>query len=79
MPVPCDSPIKMDHPKMGKSSSTINSISTDISPPMATGKEMKINTGRWTKREHELFLEGLNLYGKDWKKVQHHVGTRTST
>ena len=24
-------------------------------------------------------MEGLKLYGKDWKKVQEHVGTRSST
>lgn len=35
--------------------------------------------GRWTKEEHELFLEALEKYGKDWKKVQMHVGTRTTT
>ncbi len=37
------------------------------------------NTGRWTKAEHQLFMEALKLYGKDWKKVQQHVGTRTTT
>jgi hypothetical protein len=25
--------------------------------------------GRWTKPEHEAFVEGLRLYGKEWKKV----------
>jgi hypothetical protein len=28
------------------------------------------NDGRWSKVEHELFIESLKLYGKDWKKVQ---------
>lgn len=35
--------------------------------------------GRWTKEEHFRFLEALKYYGKEWKKVQEHVGTRTST
>ena len=35
--------------------------------------------GRWTKEEHFKFLEALKLYGKEWRKVQMHVGTRTST
>lgn len=26
--------------------------------------------GRWTKEEHEKFLYGLKLYGKNWKKIQ---------
>lgn len=29
--------------------------------------------GRWTKEEHELFLEGLQLYGREWKKIAHMV------
>lgn len=36
------------------------------------------NTGRWTEQEHALFMQGIKLYGKDWKKVQQLVGTRTS-
>jgi len=35
------------------------------------------STGRWTKAEHEAFLTGLKMYGKEWKKVAARVGTRT--
>lgn len=35
------------------------------------------HTGRWTKREHELFLEALKKHGKEWKKVAAMVKTRT--
>ena len=42
----------------------------------AKGKE---KGGRWTKEEHDRFLEALKRYGKDWKKVQEFVGTGTST
>jgi SHAQKYF class myb-like DNA-binding protein len=34
-------------------------------------------TGRWTKEEHEAFLSGLAMYGKEWKKVAARVKTRT--
>jgi len=34
-------------------------------------------TGRWTPEEHRLFLEGIMLYGKDWKKMQPLIKTRT--
>ena len=36
-------------------------------------------TGRWTSEEHRLFLEAIEIYGRDWKKVETYVGTRTST
>jgi SHAQKYF class myb-like DNA-binding protein len=35
--------------------------------------------GRWTKDEHFRFLAALKLFSKEWKKVQEHVKTRTST
>ena len=36
------------------------------------------NEGRWSKEEHEKFLEGIVLYGINWKKVKTLIGTRTS-
>ena len=35
--------------------------------------------GRWTKEEHQKFLYGLKLYGKNWKKIEDLIETRTST
>ena len=35
--------------------------------------------GRWSLMEHVRFLEALKLYGKNWKKVEECVVTRTST
>ena len=37
------------------------------------------STGRWTQKEHVLFIEGLKMYGKNWKKVEGYIGTRTGT
>lgn len=37
------------------------------------------HAGRWTQEEHELFLEGLQKYGKNWKAIERVVGTRTAT
>eukprot|EP01017_Pseudomicrothorax_dubius_P039354 TRINITY_DN6013_c0_g1_i7.p1 TRINITY_DN6013_c0_g1~~TRINITY_DN6013_c0_g1_i7.p1 ORF type:complete len:189 (+),score=45.33 TRINITY_DN6013_c0_g1_i7:38-604(+) len=34
-------------------------------------------SGRWTKSEHMKFLEGLKTYGKNWKKVEDFVGSRS--
>ena len=37
------------------------------------------NTGRWTDEEHQRFKEALGKYGKNWKKIQEYVGTRSTT
>ncbi|KAK8793365.1 hypothetical protein WA158_004724 [Blastocystis sp. Blastoise] len=39
--------------------------------------EKKTWVGRWKKEEHELFLEGLSKYGKEWKKIATLIGSRT--
>uniref|UniRef100_M4BQ55 Uncharacterized protein n=1 Tax=Hyaloperonospora arabidopsidis (strain Emoy2) TaxID=559515 RepID=M4BQ55_HYAAE len=36
------------------------------------------NGGRWTEQEHQNFLAGLRLYGREWKKVAAKIKTRTS-
>lgn len=53
------------------------------SSPSANGKL----EGHWSAEEHERFLEGafavlrvaIKLYGKDWKKIEKHIGTRNGT
>jgi SHAQKYF class myb-like DNA-binding protein len=39
--------------------------------------EGKKLTGRWTREEHQRFVDGLKKFGKNWKKVEEYVGTRT--
>lgn len=34
--------------------------------------------GRWTPEEHEAFLQGLKIFGREWKKVAERIPTRTS-
>lgn len=34
--------------------------------------------GRWTSEEHLSFLEGIRLYGKDWRRVAQVVKTRSA-
>ena len=36
----------------------------------------EFNAGRWSAEEHNLFLEELRIYGKNWDKIQKHVKTR---
>lgn len=42
-----------------------------------TDSKSSRTSGRWTKEEHQRFIEGLTKYGKNWKKVEEHIGTRS--
>mmetsp|Transcript_6185 Transcript_6185/g.19708 ORF Transcript_6185/g.19708 Transcript_6185/m.19708 type:complete len:441 (+) Transcript_6185:128-1450(+) len=33
--------------------------------------------GRWTDEEHDMFIQGLKMFGKEWKKIATLVKTRT--
>jgi len=37
------------------------------------------NCGRWTPEEHQRFIEAIMKFGNEWKQVQKHVGSRSST
>ena len=43
-----------------------------------TSEKINNNEGRWAKKEHEKFLEGLVQYGINWKKVMNLVDSRIS-
>lgn len=57
-------------------------LSVPISPDENGGshlteKSARENTGRWTREEHNLFLRGLELHGKGWKKIAALIKSRT--
>ena len=74
---------------------TTNHITPLITPPFLQRKKFFVSlshkkhlkskhtstnqNGRWSKDEHNKFIEAIILYGNDWKKVQKHVSTRTGT
>jgi SHAQKYF class myb-like DNA-binding protein len=33
---------------------------------------------RWTEEEHQRFLEALKLYGRAWRRIEEHIGTKTA-
>lgn len=34
--------------------------------------------GKWTEEEHQRFLDAMEMYGNIWKKVEAHIGTRST-
>lgn len=39
--------------------------------------QSKVMNGRWTRAEHNKFMEALEKYGRNWAMVQKKVKTRT--
>ncbi|KAM6562906.1 hypothetical protein CsatB_022904 [Cannabis sativa] len=33
---------------------------------------------KWTEEEHQKFLDALKLYGRGWRQIEEHVGTKTA-
>ena len=44
----------------------------------STSQKKGQSSGRWTREEHQAFLEGLTECGREWKKVALRIPTRTS-
>lgn len=42
-------------------------------------KKMPFNSGRWKEDEHKRFIEAILLYGNEWKNIQKHIHSRSST
>ena len=56
----------------------IRIVNTDQVPEVEEPQiQAQRTTGRWTSEEHDKFLEALEVYGKNWKKVENHIGTRS--
>jgi SHAQKYF class myb-like DNA-binding protein len=52
-------------------------MATANTPPSGSQGAQGENTGRWTAEEHRLFLQGLELHGKGWKKIAGLIKSRT--
>jgi SHAQKYF class myb-like DNA-binding protein len=56
---------------------TFETTFAQLSTSSTSKSESEVSNGRWTKEEHERFVEAIKLHGKNWKKVEETVGTRT--
>lgn len=71
-----------EQPSEKKTSSETYEIPLTILPGSSRRKKKpnkdSQTTGRWTHEEHQAFLEGLKIFGREWKKVADRIPTRTS-
>ncbi|CAN6326788.1 unnamed protein product [Urochloa humidicola] len=62
-----------------------NDNSDGMQPAAAAGKkprkpyQITRPRERWAADEHGRFLHALTLFGRDWKRVEQFVGTKTAT
>ncbi len=62
-----------------KKASSMDSNLAALAEQTAAGGEKDSHTwGRWTAAEHEAFLTGLKIHGREWKKVAACIPTRTA-
>uniref|UniRef100_A0A0V0GZ36 Putative ovule protein n=1 Tax=Solanum chacoense TaxID=4108 RepID=A0A0V0GZ36_SOLCH len=59
--------------------STSNPLSPSDDPSKKIRKPYTITKSResWTEPEHDKFLEALQLFDRDWKKIEAFVGSKT--
>lgn len=60
-----------------KKKSTVTMATAATASSGGQGGSNGENTGRWTAEEHNLFLQGLELHGKGWKKIAGLIKSRT--
>ena len=76
----CSSPACGTH--SGRSNRTIDDESVSSSKGGQRKRREKSRedqtAGRWTPEEHQDFLEGLKIFGREWKKFAERIPTRTS-
>ncbi|XP_065850419.1 protein REVEILLE 1 isoform X2 [Euphorbia lathyris] len=54
------------------------SCGNDFSPKVRKPYTITKQRERWTEEEHKKFLEALKLYGRAWRRIEEHVGSKTA-
>ncbi|KAL2551282.1 Protein REVEILLE 1 [Forsythia ovata] len=50
----------------------------DFAPKVRKPYTITKQRERWTEEEHKKFLEALQLYGRAWRNIEEHVGTKSA-
>lgn len=59
---------------VGDISSSGDELAAKVRKPYTITKQRE----RWTEEEHLKFLEALKLYGRAWRRIEEHIGTKTA-
>lgn len=58
----------------GDVSSSSDELNMKVRKPYTITKQRE----RWTENEHQKFLEALKLFGRAWRRIEEHIGTKTA-
>ncbi|TQD94238.1 hypothetical protein C1H46_020190 [Malus baccata] len=61
-----------------QSNAEICSFGSDHAPKVRKPYTITKQRAKWTEEEHQKFLEALKLYGRGWRQIEEHVGTKTA-
>lgn len=71
-------PVEISRPMPASFPINLPSAKPSIGLPFSDCQlKVKEKTGRWTKEEHKLFLDGLLVHGKAWRKIAKTIKTRS--
>ncbi|XP_058749080.1 protein REVEILLE 2-like [Vicia villosa] len=62
------------HVQLSNQLSWANDYALKVRKPYTITKQRE----KWTDEEHKKFLEALKLYGRAWRRIEEHVGTKTA-
>jgi SHAQKYF class myb-like DNA-binding protein len=54
------------------------SCGNDYAPKVRKPYTITKQRERWSEEEHKKFLDALKLYGRAWRRIEEHVGTKNA-
>ncbi|KAH9724702.1 protein REVEILLE 7 [Citrus sinensis] len=59
-------------------SNSLYSFENDSLPKVRKPYTITKQREKWTEEEHQRFLDALKMYGRGWRQIEEHVGTKTA-